>query len=165
MRQLCEEAFPAGEVEVEGYGNELVSAVMFLYGFAAEELATEEMSLRDPDFEVIVAVRAFTGPCPHGPVSVRSPPAALGAARARHVRRGAHVVPAVDRTRSGVVLMYHRVEPRQGRPSESKSRRRYTATCSRGTCATSRGCTAWWPPTRSRTRYASAAGAGASQWR
>ena len=63
MRQLCEEAFPAGEVEVEGYGN-VVSAVMFLYGFAAEELATEEMSLRDPDFEVIVAVRARRAPAP-----------------------------------------------------------------------------------------------------
>lgn len=63
MRQLCEDAFPGGKVEVEAYGN-VVSAVMFLYGFAAEELAPAELSVRDPDFEVIVAVRARKAPAP-----------------------------------------------------------------------------------------------------
>jgi SAM-dependent methyltransferase len=63
MRQLCEEAFRGGEVEVEAYGN-VVSAVMYLYGFAAEELDPQELSLRDPDFEVIVAVRARKAPVP-----------------------------------------------------------------------------------------------------
>jgi SAM-dependent methyltransferase len=65
MRQLCEEAFPGGKVEVEAYGN-VVSATMFLYGFAAEELAPAELSMRDPDFEVIVAVRARKAPVPAG---------------------------------------------------------------------------------------------------
>lgn len=66
MRRLCEEAFPGGQVEVEAYGN-VVSAVMFLYGFAAEELGIEELGLRDPDFEVIVAVRARKVSVPAAP--------------------------------------------------------------------------------------------------
>lgn len=57
IRRLCEEAFPGGKVEVEAYGN-VVSAARFLYGFSAEELAPAELSMHDPDFEVIVAVRA-----------------------------------------------------------------------------------------------------------
>lgn len=58
MRRLVNEAFPSGRVEVESYGN-LRSASMFLYGHAAEELGWEELELRDPNYEVTIAVRAF----------------------------------------------------------------------------------------------------------
>lgn len=56
-RRLAEEAFPGGDVHVEAYGN-LLSATLFLHGFAAHELSAAELDLRDPDYEVIVAVRA-----------------------------------------------------------------------------------------------------------
>jgi SAM-dependent methyltransferase len=57
MRRLCAEAFPGGSVAVETYGN-LLSATMFLHGYAAEELTAADLDLRDPDFEVTIAVRA-----------------------------------------------------------------------------------------------------------
>jgi SAM-dependent methyltransferase len=57
-RRLLEEVFPAGKVEVEGYGN-VLSAVAFLHGLAAEELERGELQARDPDFEVLVAARAI----------------------------------------------------------------------------------------------------------
>lgn len=63
MRRLCEEAFPGGRVEVESYGN-LLSATLFLHGYAAEELARHELDLRDPDYEVTIAVRAVKAASP-----------------------------------------------------------------------------------------------------
>ena len=56
-RRLFEEAFLAGEVHVEAYGN-LAAATAFLHGLAAEELRPAELDLRDPDYETLVAVRA-----------------------------------------------------------------------------------------------------------
>jgi len=56
-RRLVEDAFPGGEVEVETYGNVLV-AVAFLLGMAAEELKDAELDVRDPRFPVLVAARA-----------------------------------------------------------------------------------------------------------
>jgi SAM-dependent methyltransferase len=57
MEALFAEIFPDAEVEVTSYGN-VLSATSYLHGLAAEELTTEELDRRDPDFEVIVAVRA-----------------------------------------------------------------------------------------------------------
>jgi SAM-dependent methyltransferase len=56
-RRLFEEAFSPVEVTVEAYGN-VLSAIAFLHGLAAEELKPAELALRDPNFEVLIAVRA-----------------------------------------------------------------------------------------------------------
>lgn len=56
-RRLAEEAFGDGTVEVETYGN-VLTAAGFLYGLAVPDLRPEELTLRDPLYEVIVAVRA-----------------------------------------------------------------------------------------------------------
>lgn len=56
-RRLAEEAFPGGVVHVEAYGN-LLAATCFLHGLATDELTAAELELRDPLYEVIVAVRA-----------------------------------------------------------------------------------------------------------
>lgn len=55
-RNLIREAFGAS-VEVKTYGN-VLSAIAFLHGLAAEELSKEELDYNDPYFEVIVSVRA-----------------------------------------------------------------------------------------------------------
>ena len=56
-RRLFEEAFPAGNVTIEVYGNVLV-AIAFLHGLAAEELKQEELDYPDPDYEVLITARA-----------------------------------------------------------------------------------------------------------
>jgi len=54
-RRLFEEAFD--RVEVEAHGN-VLSAAAFLYAYAAEELAEAELAHRDPDYELLITVRA-----------------------------------------------------------------------------------------------------------
>jgi SAM-dependent methyltransferase len=56
-QRLLEEAFSPGQVRVEAYGN-VLTATAFLYGLAAEELRRDELDVRDPDYEVIIAARA-----------------------------------------------------------------------------------------------------------
>lgn len=56
-RRLFSDQFPPHNVEVEGHGNILV-ATAFLYGLAAEELTQEELDAYDPDYQVLVTVRA-----------------------------------------------------------------------------------------------------------
>jgi hypothetical protein len=56
-RRLFAEIFPPDEVQVEAHGN-VLAAVAFLHGVAAEELSRRELEAHDPDFEVTVAVRA-----------------------------------------------------------------------------------------------------------
>jgi SAM-dependent methyltransferase len=56
-RRLFEEAFPVQGVTVEAAGN-VLAATAFLFGIAAEELSTEELDHRDPDFETLVGIRA-----------------------------------------------------------------------------------------------------------
>ncbi len=56
-RLLFEAAFGAGNVQVTPYGN-VLAAVAFLQGLAAGELRTDELDYRDPDYEVLIAVRA-----------------------------------------------------------------------------------------------------------
>ncbi len=59
-KRLFEEAFPPGNVSVEAHGN-VLAAVAFLHGLAAEELRPEELDHRDPDYEVLITVRAAKG--------------------------------------------------------------------------------------------------------
>ena len=56
-RRLFEEVFLQDHVQITAYGNVLTSA-SFLYGLATEELRTEELDHLDPDYELIIAVRA-----------------------------------------------------------------------------------------------------------
>jgi hypothetical protein len=55
---LFEETFPATNVEVEAHGN-VLTAISFLHGLAAEELREQELKRRTPGYEVVVTVRAM----------------------------------------------------------------------------------------------------------
>jgi SAM-dependent methyltransferase len=58
--RLFEESFPTANVEIEAYGNVLV-AISFLHGLAAEELSPEELDHREAGYdgyEVLIALRA-----------------------------------------------------------------------------------------------------------
>jgi SAM-dependent methyltransferase len=57
MQQLFEASFPAAGVDVEAYGN-VLAAIAFLHGLASEELASEELDYIDPDYELLITVRA-----------------------------------------------------------------------------------------------------------
>jgi len=57
VQRLFGEVFPAEGVEVTVYGN-VLSAVAFLHGLAAEELRPDELDYADPDYEVIIGVSA-----------------------------------------------------------------------------------------------------------
>jgi SAM-dependent methyltransferase len=54
-RRLLEESFLAPEVEA--YGN-VLAATALLHGLAAKELSRKELDYRDPDYEVVVTLRA-----------------------------------------------------------------------------------------------------------
>jgi hypothetical protein len=56
-RRLFGDAYGAENVEVQAHGN-VLSAACFLYGFAAEELSEAELAHRDPDFEMLMTIRA-----------------------------------------------------------------------------------------------------------
>jgi len=59
--RLFGEAFGSERVKVEAVGNVLAAAA-FLYGLAAEDLAPDDLVHRDPDYEVLLRVRAVRGP-------------------------------------------------------------------------------------------------------
>jgi SAM-dependent methyltransferase len=56
-RRLFEAAFGEGRVEVRAYGN-VLAATAFLHGLAAEELRSSELDFVDPDYELLIALRA-----------------------------------------------------------------------------------------------------------
>lgn len=56
-RRLWEEIFPVSDLKVEAYGN-VLAAIAFLQGLAAEELKPEELHYPDPDYEMLITVRA-----------------------------------------------------------------------------------------------------------
>ena len=57
LERLCAETFPDGDVRVEVYGN-VLAAVATLHGLATTELTEAELEYRDPNYEVLLAVRA-----------------------------------------------------------------------------------------------------------
>jgi SAM-dependent methyltransferase len=57
MRRLFEAHFAPEKVNVEAYGNVLSSAA-FLEGLATEDLRREELDVRDPRYELIIAIKA-----------------------------------------------------------------------------------------------------------
>jgi glycosyltransferase involved in cell wall biosynthesis len=56
-RRLFEDVFPRQDVKVEAHGN-VLAATAFLYGLSSRELRPEELSHVDPDYEVLITVRA-----------------------------------------------------------------------------------------------------------
>lgn len=56
-RQLFEEVFPTSNIEVEAHGN-VLAAIAFLHGLAAEELEPRELDYHDPDYEMLITLRA-----------------------------------------------------------------------------------------------------------
>ncbi len=60
LRRLFEERFGPGATRVETYGN-ILAATAMLHGLAAEELQADELDRGDPEYEVVIAVRAEKG--------------------------------------------------------------------------------------------------------
>lgn len=56
-QRLFDEHLPADQVSVSTYGN-VLTATAFLHGLSLEELTKEEVDYHDPDYPVIVVVRA-----------------------------------------------------------------------------------------------------------
>ena len=56
--RLFEEAFPGANFEIEAHGN-VLAAVAFLEGLAVRELSKEELDHHDPDYELLISVRAI----------------------------------------------------------------------------------------------------------
>jgi SAM-dependent methyltransferase len=57
IRRLFGEAFAPEAVDAEAHGNVLTAAAQ-LYGIAADELTAEELDHRDPNYEVVLTLRA-----------------------------------------------------------------------------------------------------------
>lgn len=56
-RRLAEEWFPLAAVEVETYGN-VLAATALLYGLGQNDIGAETLDVKDPAFEVTIAIRA-----------------------------------------------------------------------------------------------------------
>ena len=57
VQRLFGDVFGANHIQVESYGNVLVSAA-FLYGMSAQDLTTEELDFHDKGYETLICVRA-----------------------------------------------------------------------------------------------------------
>jgi SAM-dependent methyltransferase len=55
--ELFAAAFPRDRVQVETHGN-VLAAVAFLHGLASTELRRAELDYRDPDYQLLITVRA-----------------------------------------------------------------------------------------------------------
>jgi SAM-dependent methyltransferase len=58
--RLFSDTFPGADIDVGSYGNVLTSCCC-LHGIVAEEVSSEDLDINDPDFEVIVTIRARKG--------------------------------------------------------------------------------------------------------
>jgi SAM-dependent methyltransferase len=56
-RRLFVEAFPAENVEIKAHGN-VLAVVAFMQGLAVEELRRGELDHQDPDYELLITLRA-----------------------------------------------------------------------------------------------------------
>ncbi len=56
-RHLFDGVFPSEAVQINAYGNVLAS-IAFLQGIAADELTKNELNHHDPDYQLVIAVRA-----------------------------------------------------------------------------------------------------------
>jgi hypothetical protein len=56
-RRLLEEVFSSENIQVAAHGN-VLAATAFLQGLAAEDLRRTELDYRDPDYELVLTIRA-----------------------------------------------------------------------------------------------------------
>jgi SAM-dependent methyltransferase len=56
-RRLFEEVFEPAKVTVDCYGN-VLTASAFLYGFATQDMSRRELDLHDPDFQLVIGIKA-----------------------------------------------------------------------------------------------------------
>jgi SAM-dependent methyltransferase len=56
-RRLFEETFPAASIGVEAHGN-VLAVIAQMHGVAVEELRREELDYHDPDYELLLTLRA-----------------------------------------------------------------------------------------------------------
>jgi SAM-dependent methyltransferase len=56
-RRLFEAVFPGEAVSVEAYGN-VLAAIAFLHGLAVKDLKRSELHPHDPNYELVISVRA-----------------------------------------------------------------------------------------------------------
>ncbi len=57
LRRLLAEFFPSPNLTIQAHGN-VLAAIAFLHGLAAEELTREELDYADPNYEVLLTARA-----------------------------------------------------------------------------------------------------------
>ncbi len=57
-QRLFTEVFPTENVSIELAGN-VLAATAFLFGVAAEELLQDELDYKDPEYELLIAVKAI----------------------------------------------------------------------------------------------------------
>ena len=63
IRRLFEEFFPAAQVQVNAYGN-VLAATAFLYGLATQDLRQRELDYHDPDYELVITLKAIKTEAP-----------------------------------------------------------------------------------------------------
>ncbi len=100
-RRLFEEGFSPGDVSVESTGN-VLAAMAFLHGVAAEELEQQELDYRESGYDVSIAVRARKALT--APAAGRSNPSQS---------RGGNCEESHE---AAAVLMYHRIADPVGDP-------------------------------------------------
>ena len=64
-RRLFECGFPGGKIEIETYGN-VLAATAFLQGLSSRDLRPDELDYRDPDYEVLITIRAVKAAAARG---------------------------------------------------------------------------------------------------
>jgi SAM-dependent methyltransferase len=57
VRRLVEDVFPSTPVQVTACGN-VLAAIAFLHGLATQELRQHELDYPDPDYELVITIRA-----------------------------------------------------------------------------------------------------------
>ncbi|MFX0196713.1 MAG: class I SAM-dependent methyltransferase [Candidatus Hodarchaeota archaeon] len=57
VRLLFEEVFPVENIKVRAHGN-VLTAISYLHGLATEELTKQELSYHDPDYQLLITLKA-----------------------------------------------------------------------------------------------------------
>ncbi len=94
-QRIFEAVFPRQSLELASHGN-VLAASAFLYGLAVEDLTASELDHEDPDYDVIITVRAVK-------------PASLTENDSRVEVERQKAVQAPSGTARALVLLYHRV--------------------------------------------------------
>jgi SAM-dependent methyltransferase len=85
-QRLFAEAFPPERIEVEAFGNVRLS-VAYLYGLAMEEIPASALAECDPDYPLLICIRAQKAARKSGKTGPRITPALRGQARKRPISR------------------------------------------------------------------------------